>query len=225
MPLELLIHLAIGVAAWLIAAHFFSNKPIKVLLTVIIAQLTYAIIHYPIAAESARGLHQRLEFSHYLFLMPFRLAISSASAFLLFLISRKTELIFTKYFGACLLIASLVGAYLRYQPHATRPNSRFVNCDSGATRKRRQQPSIQPISSINTLKARINSRVSRLPAQSFHAMGRRDLNPIFFQELPDAPPRNFPSLQNYQSQPTHSEKQSRQLSSVDGIARCHVENI
>jgi hypothetical protein len=114
MPLELLIHLAIGVAAWLIAAHFFSNKPIKVLLTVIIAQLTYAIIHYPIAAESARGLHQRLEFSHYLFLMPFRLAISSASAFLLFLISRKTELIFTKYFGACLLIASLVGAYLRY---------------------------------------------------------------------------------------------------------------
>ena len=81
MPLELIIHLAIGVVAWLVvawlvAAQFFKNKAINVLLAVALAQLAYALIHYPIAVESARVLQQKLTLSHYLFLLPFRIAMT-----------------------------------------------------------------------------------------------------------------------------------------------------
>jgi len=112
MPLELIVHLAIGVAAWLITAHLFSNKPVKLLIVIVVAQLVYALIHYPIAVESAKVLQQKLTLSHYLFLLPFRIAISSISAFLLFAVSRKIKLSHANYISGFLLIALLAGGML-----------------------------------------------------------------------------------------------------------------
>ncbi|MFN5352157.1 MAG: hypothetical protein ACK5BE_06075 [Alphaproteobacteria bacterium] len=84
MPLEIIIHLAIGALSWLVASRFLPNKTINVLIAVIVGQLAYALLHYPIAVNSARTLQQDLGIGRYAILIPIRVLIGFVSAFILF---------------------------------------------------------------------------------------------------------------------------------------------
>lgn len=84
MPLEIIIHLAIGALSWLVASRFLPNKTINVLIAVIVGQLAYALLHYPIAVNSARTLQQDLSIGRYAILIPIRVLIGFIGAFILF---------------------------------------------------------------------------------------------------------------------------------------------
>lgn len=84
MPIEIIIHLVIGALSWLVASRFLPNKTINVLIAVIVGQLAYALLHYPIAVNSARTLQQDLSIGRYAILIPIRVIIGFIGAFILF---------------------------------------------------------------------------------------------------------------------------------------------